>query len=159
MMISLPMPMDASVIGEISMPASPANVAPSANTPANRVLMSMPSAPTIVRFEAPARDEHAEPGMADENIEAHRDEQSGGYDQESEGWENGIAGQRHLTVKPARQRHGNTLRPPDQLHERVETQNQTEGRQNMIEMIARIEMTDDGKFDQDAGNRRRRQGE
>ena len=44
----------ASVIGAISMPASPASIAPSANTRANSISMSMPSAETMVRFEAPA---------------------------------------------------------------------------------------------------------
>ena len=55
MMICPPMPMLASVIGAISMPASPASMAPSAKTSANRVWMSMPSAATIVRLLAPAR--------------------------------------------------------------------------------------------------------
>ena len=50
-----PIPSEASVIGAISIPAIPAKVAPIANTIAKRVLISMPSAETIVLLDAPAR--------------------------------------------------------------------------------------------------------
>ncbi len=55
MMISLPMPMEASVMGAISMPARPASTAPKAKTAVNSVWISIPNAPTMVRLEAPAR--------------------------------------------------------------------------------------------------------
>ena len=53
--ILFPIPSEASVIGAISMPASPARVAPKAKTIANRLLILMPSAATIVLLDAPAQ--------------------------------------------------------------------------------------------------------
>ena len=54
-MISFPMPILASVIGDIIIPASPAIAAPAPNTNVNKVLISIPRAPIIVLLEAPAR--------------------------------------------------------------------------------------------------------
>ena len=53
--ISLPIPMLASVIGEIIIPAKPAIAAPTANTTVKSDLMSIPWADTICLFDAPAR--------------------------------------------------------------------------------------------------------
>ena len=55
MMIWLPMPIDASVIGAIIIPARPASTAPMTNTIENSKPILIPRALIMVRFEAPAR--------------------------------------------------------------------------------------------------------
>ena len=61
---------------------------------------------------------------------------------------------RHRGVEPVRQRHPQARRPPDDPHQLIEEQDQPEGAEHMIEMVAPVERTDRHHLQQHADQQR-----
>ncbi len=61
---------------------------------------------------------------------------------------------RHRGVEPVRQRHPQSRRPPDDPHQFVEEQDQPEGAEHVIEVIATVERPDRDDLEQHADQKR-----
>ncbi len=80
-------------------------------------------------------------------------------DHQPEGRKHNPVEQGHLTIEPDGQGNRNALRAPDQLGERVETQDEPERGQHMVQVIARVKVADHRQFHRQPDERGARNGE
>ena len=104
-------------------------------------------------------DQHADAGSHHHEIEHQRDRERDHDDGEPIGRIEHAGNDLDRHRQPRRQRQRQARRAPDQPHRVVEKQDQPEGRQHVIEMIAAVEMPQRDEFQHDAEQQRRAERE
>jgi hypothetical protein len=107
----------------------------------------------------PGPDQHAQTRVRDHDIQPGRHRQADHDNCQAIGRKNDAGQDFDKAVEKAGKWYGHARRTPDHLHQGVETQNQAEGGQDVIQMITPVQGSDHRQLDHDADHRHRRQGQ
>ena len=114
--------------------------------------------PDHVAMRRPGPDQHADPGVQDQVAQAQPDPQTDPDDKQAVGRIGHARQHFHRPGQEFRRRQEQGLGAPDHLDQFVEEQDDAEGRQNLIQMVAPVELSQRDDLDQRPDQPGRHQG-